>query len=415
MQYAAEIRVSLSSIDFGDIFAGDESAEVQVSVTNLDTVNKLLITPPIELSDSINYTLNDLGQPTACGTVNYQVNPGENCIFTVKFNPQAGSADAYTATVTIRSNDLNDAETIIALTGTGSTDRDGVPDREEMGPSGTDASYDGNGDGIADLAQESAASLHSQNDAFYVTIATSDSNLKLENVATVPLPASLPENIQAPFGFYSYTVTGLTPGGTATVVFTMNATGVVTLAGDEEPDGFWKHGPQTPGAAHEWYDFEFDATTGTGATVDLNTATLSFVDGLRGDFDLTADGDIEDPGAPIKVKTTVAPVSLDGGSSGLCFIATAAYGSYMHDDVKVLRDFRDEYLLSNSIGRKFVSAYYRYSPPVADFIRASEARRIATRWLLTPLVYSIKHPYLSLLLIATAGLMIRVYRRRRTI
>jgi hypothetical protein len=237
---------------------------------------------------------------------------------TVKFNPQSGSADPFNAAVTISSNDFDEAEKIVTLTGTGGTDSDGIPDREESGPSGNDASYDGNGDGIADLAQASAASLHSQNDAFYVTIATSNSNLRLENVATIPAPAALPENIQTPFGYYSYAVSGLAaPGDSATVTFFLNSTGMQTLTGDEEPDSFWKYGPQpTDPATTSWYEFTFDSVTGTGAEVDLNTVTLSFTDGLRGDSDLAANGTIADPGAPVKIKAaTIVPV-VDGGGGG---------------------------------------------------------------------------------------------------
>jgi hypothetical protein len=36
-----------------------------------------------------------------------------------------------------------------------------------------------------------------------------------------------------------------------------------------------------------------------------------------------------------------------------CFIATAAYGTSLHEDIDVLRDFRDEYLMTNQIGRVF--------------------------------------------------------------
>lgn len=70
-----------------------------------------------------------------------------------------------------------------------------------------------------------------------------------------------------------------------------------------------------------------------------------------------------------------------------CFIATAAYGTPLHEDIDVLRDFRDEYLMTNSIGRLFVRTYYATSPPIADIIRENEGLRIAVRdGLVKPLV-----------------------------
>ena len=71
-----------------------------------------------------------------------------------------------------------------------------------------------------------------------------------------------------------------------------------------------------------------------------------------------------------------------------CFIATAAYGTPLHEDIDVLRAFRDEYLMTNSLGRTFVEIYYAASPPIADVIRENEGLRTAVReGLVKPLVY----------------------------
>ena len=62
-----------------------------------------------------------------------------------------------------------------------------------------------------------------------------------------------------------------------------------------------------------------------------------------------------------------------------CFIATAAYGTPLHEDIDVLRNFRDEYLMSNLPGRAFVKIYYSSSPPLANVIRENEGLRTAVR------------------------------------
>ncbi len=100
------------------------------------------------------------------------------------------------------------------------------------------------------------------------------------------------------------------------------------------------------------------------------------------------------------------------GDGGGCFIATAAYGSYLDHHVKTLRDFRDNYLITNTPGKAFVSLYYNTSPPVADIIREHDTLRAAARIVLTPLVYSVQYPEIFLL---TLGLVISpfVYRRVR--
>jgi len=65
------------------------------------------------------------------------------------------------------------------------------------------------------------------------------------------------------------------------------------------------------------------------------------------------------------VQVVAAP---DDGDDGWCFIATAAYGSYLDSHVDILREFRDSYLMTNPVGRGLVTVYYRLSPPVAQLI-----------------------------------------------
>jgi hypothetical protein len=40
----------------------------------------------------------------------------------------------------------------------------------------------------------------------------------------------------------------------------------------------------------------------------------------------------------------------------------------MAEEIQVLREFRDEYLLADPLGQALVDTYYRGSPPVAEFI-----------------------------------------------
>jgi hypothetical protein len=50
-----------------------------------------------------------------------------------------------------------------------------------------------------------------------------------------------------------------------------------------------------------------------------------------------------------------------------CFIASAAYGTPMAGEIQILRELRDEYLLTNPLGQGLVNVYYRISPPIAEF------------------------------------------------
>lgn len=71
-----------------------------------------------------------------------------------------------------------------------------------------------------------------------------------------------------------------------------------------------------------------------------------------------------------------------------CFIATAAYGTETASQLDILRDFRGQVLLENALGSRFVEAYYKLSPPVADFIAKNDfLRAIVREVLVDPVVH----------------------------
>jgi hypothetical protein len=134
-----------------------------------------------------------------------------------------------------------------------------------------------------------------------------------------------------------------------------------------------------------WYDYsEYTTINDDGQSI-----TLEIKDGGYGDSDGLENGIIVDP---CGLVTGVIPEPYNySGSDDLfgikgCFIATAAFGSKFERHVQLLRRFRDLYLMPHNIGRHFVRAYYRYSPPVADFIANHDVLRLMVRWSLIPLI-----------------------------
>src|SRR6185312_10165488 len=73
-----------------------------------------------------------------------------------------------------------------------------------------------------------------------------------------------------------------------------------------------------------------------------------------------------------------------GGEVDACFVATAAYGSVMANDVEVLRHARDMWLSKNVVGELAVETYYTFGPAFAAVIAPSELFRATARAALEP-------------------------------
>lgn len=163
---------------------------------------------------------------------------------------------------------------------------------------------------------------------------------------------------------------------------------------------------------------------GTDYTLSGTRLTMSLTD--NGPFDSDSrPGVIRDPLVVGTVSSATTPpvssgtgtnnaptISGGGSSSSGCFIATAAYGSYLDPHVMVLRHFRDDVLLQSELGTAFVKFYYKHSPPIADFIAQHDTLRILMRFALTPLIFAVKYPLLAALLFVIAGVWF--IRRRLT-
>jgi len=142
--------------------------------------------------------------------------------------------------------------------------------------------------------------------------------------------------------------------------------------------------------------FDSIAANDANAIYDSNPAAGVIVDPI---VVATAGGG---GGAALPPSGVPQPASAGGGGGG-CFIATAAYGSYLDPHVMVLRHFRDDVLLQSAAGTAFVRFYYTYSPPVADFIREHEVLRTMVRMALTPLIFMVKFPLMLLAGLLAAG------------
>ena len=87
------------------------------------------------------------------------------------------------------------------------------------------------------------------------------------------------------------------------------------------------------------------------------------------------------------VSTPPSPTASGGGG---CFIATAAYGSPLEQEVDLLRGYRDRYLIHRAWGRLLLKAYYALSPGPAEYISNKPALRGAVRIALTPVISAAK-------------------------
>jgi hypothetical protein len=101
-------------------------------------------------------------------------------------------------------------------------------------------------------------------------------------------------------------------------------------------------------------------------------------------FAVRALDDCNNTSGIVTATFTTAPRKI--GEVDACFIATAAYGSVLANDVEMLRRFRDRMLKRSVLGELAVETYYTFGPTVAGVVGESDLLRSTARDLLAPVV-----------------------------
>jgi curved DNA-binding protein CbpA len=87
------------------------------------------------------------------------------------------------------------------------------------------------------------------------------------------------------------------------------------------------------------------------------------------------------------------PRSTSSGSGSSCFVATAAYGSPLAEELDVLRLWRDKVLRTRTMGRRFIAIYYRIGPAFAKLVDRSDALKLSVRFVVYQILKRLESKY----------------------
>ncbi len=108
-----------------------------------------------------------------------------------------------------------------------------------------------------------------------------------------------------------------------------------------------------------------------------------------------------DPSTPSDIECGEGTELVDGVCTpisttppgGTCLIATAAYGTELAPQIQLLREVRDNTVLSTASGSAFMagfnSLYYSFAPTIADWERENTIFKESVRMFITPMISSL--------------------------
>jgi hypothetical protein len=207
---------------------------------------------------------------------------------------------------------------------TGIADQDGISEAiENLAPN----NGDGNRDGILDSQQDNVTSILTLGGTITNNVATlvSRPGTKINNLRLLPSPIVTADltSIANPAEFK---ITGVGLGQATTVEFLL-----AKADQNRKYNTYLMSGKTATNPTTHLYEFLFDGQTGaelfdTNSDGFTDKVVVHFIDGQRGDNDLTVNGEIQDPGAPgiadnaLSLSKDINNVIQVAGSSGAAVV-----------------------------------------------------------------------------------------------
>nr|MDJ0800485.1 Ig-like domain-containing protein [Calothrix sp. MO_167.B12] len=260
------------------------------TLTTGDNTPTLTGTATVTTGETLTVKVNDVTYTDGDGNLSLS---GNNWSLTIP-DSNTLAVNTYEVTATVTDKAGNNSDTAAAtLTVKADTDNDGISDDTEI------SAGDANQDGTPDSQQTNVASTET------ITIVSTPGTTISDVQITTNTSSSDPENqgITLPLGLLDFTLAGLTPGASTIVS--------LLLTQNQDYNTFWKYGKTPDNDQERWYEFLYDGETGaqffdTDNDGKTDQILLHFVDGKRGDADLTANGIIVDPGTPGVTNTDLS-------------------------------------------------------------------------------------------------------------
>ncbi len=244
-----------------------------------------------------------------------KIPPQGLCVLVLNFIPT--DLLVKTATITILSDDPDEPELTINITGGSNTDYDGIDSNiEDAAPNNGDGNFDGNPDRL----QNNVVSFPGAYGVYTTLLADEGMSFsKVKALQTYNL-SSLPDGVSLENGAFTFELTGFPAGSIVKL-------GMILPVGNT-PNDIYSYGPTANDTTPHWYTLVKNTSPGvfmfgnvslinaSSAAVQKNITTLYIQDGGDGDSDQLINGKILFVGGP---EMTIG--KTDDSSGGILWLA----------------------------------------------------------------------------------------------